>query len=333
MDYAGLIGDFKVNRKLTDFEKKKHLIQKDALHLHPHYQLSVIKMNSTYLELVDKWYGDNGFLNFVSIAFLTLFLGLLLPLGIEVTLTGLGYIPTTSEEEHILGYGIFILAILIPTIWMFFWIFKKESFAFTHYPTIFNRKSKMVHVFKTDGSVFSTPWDDIYFTLSQVDSANKFCNILGHVLSKDKSLILDTFSLSVSQTNSEGGLNLLRCHWEFVRRYMEYGPESVSSQVQFCLPISTKKETLRFGINRLLANSSSDEPLGFPILFLSIGFDLLSVPFRYIAMLTSKIPTWPPEIVVDCQIEVNDPYAIEGNPQGDRIAVYPDAANAAGIIF
>ena len=333
MDYAGLVVNFKVNRELTDFEIKNHLYQKKGLNIYPHYQLSVIKMNSTYLELVDKWYGNKGFMSFVSIAFLALFIGLLLPLGIEVTLTGLGYISTTSEEEHILGYGIFILTILAPAIWIFLWLLKKECFAFTHYPTIFNRKTRMVHVFNVDGSTFSVPWDETYFTLSQVDSANKFCNIVGHVLSEDNSKILNTFSLSVSQTDSEEGLHLLRRHWEFVRRYMELGPDSVSPQIQFCLPINKKRETLKFGVHRLLANSSTDEPLGWPIFLISIGLDLITVPFRYVAIQTSQIPTWPNSILAACEIQINDPYAFEGNPEGDRSAVYPDAANAAGISF
>lgn len=333
MDYAGLIGDFKVNRELTDFEKKNHLDQKNKLNVHPHYQLSVIKMNSIYLELVDKWYGSKGFLNLISIAFLILFGGFALPLAIDVVLQGLGLRPTISTEEHILAYGVFLIAILAPTIGAFIWLLKKESFSFTHYPTIFNRKSRMVYIFRINGSILPVAWDEIYFTISQVDSANKYCNILGHILSPDKNLILESFSLSVSETNSEGGLELLKRHWEFVRRYMENGPDSVTDQIQFCLPISKKKESLWFGIHRLIANSSSTTPLGFPILIVSIFFDLLTVPFRHIAILSSKIPFWPTSVTSDCIVELDDPYAIEGDSKGERVAVYPQAAERAGIRF
>lgn len=333
MDYAGLLRDFKVNRELTDFEKKNHLNQKNKLNIYPHYQLSVIKMNSTYLELVDKWYGSKGFLNLISIAFLILFSGFALPLAIDVTLQGLGLRPTISTEEHILAYGVFLIAILLPTIGTFFWLLRKESFSFTHYPTIFNRKSKMVYIFRVDGSILQASWDEIYFTISQVDSANKYCNILGHILSPDKKLILKSFSLSVSETNSKGDLELLKRHWEFVRRYMEDGPDSVSDQIEFCLPISEKKESLWFGIHRLLANSSSTTPLGLPILIVSITFGLLTVPFRHIAILSSRIPFWPTKVTSDCIVELNDPYAIEGNSKGERIEVFPEAAEAAGVRF
>lgn len=47
MDNAGLIGKFKVNRSLTGLETEKNLKQKQRLQLDPHYQLSVIKLNST----------------------------------------------------------------------------------------------------------------------------------------------------------------------------------------------------------------------------------------------------------------------------------------------
>jgi len=50
-------------------------------------------------------------------------------------------------------------------------------------------------------------------------------------------------------------------------------------------------------------------------------------------MRTSKIPVWPDEVERECKIEIDDPYAIIGDENGDRVAVYPDAAAAAGVEF
>jgi len=50
-------------------------------------------------------------------------------------------------------------------------------------------------------------------------------------------------------------------------------------------------------------------------------------------MRTSKIPVWPDDVEKDCRIEVDDPYAIIGDENGDRVAVYPEAAAAAGVEF
>ncbi|MFS2005508.1 hypothetical protein ACEN9F_17930 [Duganella sp. CT11-25] len=58
MDFLGLVVRYPANRPLSDQERAHHLKQKQGLNIEPHYQLSVVKMNSTYLESVDKWFGS-----------------------------------------------------------------------------------------------------------------------------------------------------------------------------------------------------------------------------------------------------------------------------------
>ena len=62
MDYTGL-GRFiryKVNRPLTDDERAGELKLDRQASAEPQDWLSVIKLNSTYLELVDRWYPVKG---------------------------------------------------------------------------------------------------------------------------------------------------------------------------------------------------------------------------------------------------------------------------------
>jgi hypothetical protein len=54
MSSMGLIEKFKLNRPLTKQEIADHLPQKQATRSKPFFQLSVIKMNSTFLECVGK---------------------------------------------------------------------------------------------------------------------------------------------------------------------------------------------------------------------------------------------------------------------------------------
>lgn len=333
MDYAGLIGKFKVDRPLTQEEKVNRLHQKKKLAVDPHYQFCVIKLNSTYLESVDKWYGKKGFLNLIAIVLLVLFGGFLAPLAIELLLEGFGVIPQKTSEDNILAYGIVLTAMLLPVLALLFWLIKKESFAFTHYPTRYNRKTGVVHVFRVDGSILSVPWKDIYFTMSQVDPVHKYWNVFGHVLGKDGVTVLDSFTLSISEIGSPDGLLMLQSHWEFIRRYMEDGPESINGQVQFCLPISDQRESFTFGAHRLLANSSTNSPGFFVLTLVSMTLDMVTAPFRYFGIRTSKIPQWPTPIDAECAVEINDPYAIKGGFNGERIAVFPEAASAAGVEF
>ena len=224
-------------------------------------------------------------------------------------------------------------AYFFPIIWILIRLVKIESFATTHYPIRFNRKSRRVHFFETNGNVSSASWDEIYFTLSEVDHVHKFWNILGHILDKDRATVLKTFALSFTGTGDREGMSLMRSHWEFVRRYMEDGPEEISGQVEYCLPISETRESFLFGLRRLLANNSGVSSLLLPFVLVSMVFDIITVPFRYFAIQTSKIPKWPENIENECHIEDDDPYAIVGLPDGERKAVYPGAAAKAGVKF
>jgi hypothetical protein len=56
-----VIHRFHVKRPLTARERELRLdIRKPAGNA-PHYQLSLIRLNSTFVECVDKWYAERGF--------------------------------------------------------------------------------------------------------------------------------------------------------------------------------------------------------------------------------------------------------------------------------
>jgi hypothetical protein len=329
MNTGGLNGSYRTNRPLTEQELAYQLRQKQHLNVAPHYQLSVIKMNSTYLESVDRWFGRKGLISAVT----------LISIGMCLTLyAGLLHVAFTRRPEFLRGNDDFVLLtvaalMMSPVLAFAVWALRKESFAYTHYPIRFNRKTRMVHAFRTDGTVLSVPWDQVFFSLARVDDFYDQWNVIGSILTQDRRTVVESFTLSIIETSAPDGILMMQSHWEFVRRYMEDGPETITGQVQFCLPISERRESLTVGMHRLLANNSTSSPLLWPILVTSMFFDLLTVPFRFIAMRTSKIPQWPEEVESTCAIELDDPYAIEGAPNGDRVAVFPEAARTAGVGF
>lgn len=99
-------------------------------------------------------------------------------------------------------------------LWMLF-LLKKEWFAWTHYPIRFDRKNQLVHATRIDGSIFTAPWQDVFFTtgLNHRKEIGKDYYISGHVLADDGITIIDTFCLPSSHNNLEE----LKAHWEFVR--------------------------------------------------------------------------------------------------------------------
>ena len=152
--------------------------------------------------------------------------------------------------------------------------------------------------------------------------------VRGHVIDTDHVTVLDTFALSYSgsiisheldpRTGQYEREDFVRAHWEFVRRYMEDGPEAVSQQVQFCMPVDGRTETAKGGVQRVFANFGGG----------SGRFLLVATPLcvwvilgRLFAMMTCKIPQYPADIEAACRVEPNDPYAVAGDSAGDRVPV------------
>jgi hypothetical protein len=299
MDYYGLYPKFKINRPLNESERNDQLHQKEPSYLTNEKSIisdaSVIKMNSTYLEMVDKYYGQKGF----SSVFAAFFFILLSCVYIAMVVVSIKRNPFDwSDIGMLLVAGVFIIPIIF-----FVWIMlRTEWFAWTHYPIRFNRKEQLVHVHRLNGTVFTVPWDKVFFTtgLSHSKGPTKAWYISGHVLADDGITVTETFCLPASHLIRE---ELFR-HWEFIRRYMEEGPEAVADAVDICMPVDGRREGYTFGLLRLLMNFSGSTiflfPLTFPVcLALSVS--------RYIAMLTSKIPTWPQEVEALCRINPDDP--------------------------
>lgn len=338
MDFLGLIGSYPKQRPLTDFERSQRLDQKQRLDVEPHYQLSVIRMNSGYLESVDKWYAWKGLLTAVGLVIVCIFLYGIFAVGLGSD--GVVWEKMNADEKfEQVVFTLIIALISMPLIWLGFWLIKKDSFSYTHYPIRFDRKSRRVHIFKTDGTVFSIPWSDVFFTLGHLSQWNEW-EVRGHILESDRVTVSDTFVLSyigslsaddkALQANEYSPEDFVRAHWEFVRRYMEEGPQAVSSQVQFCMPVDRRREVFRVGMQRVFANFAGAPFLLYWTMF---PFCVAVSISRWFAMRTSKIPRWSEEVEASCRVEPDDPYAIEGALDGERVALFPEAASIAGVRF
>ena len=335
MNYFGLVPRYRINRQLSQEELKHRLAQNKRLDIDPLYQLCVIKMNSTFLESVDKWYGWRGSLSLVALA------------GIAMSLVTMGVVTTAAISDsngwQLQEYDVEILlsaaTCMLPMLFVGVWLLTKDWFSLTHYPIRFDRKKRMVYAFHTDGTVSSTPWDEVYFTLCNVRQLHEW-EVCGHILEPGTLTVKKTFSLSYTGPLNPSDIcpglsgpsksDFVRAHWEFIRRYMEDGPEAISGQVQFCLPLDGRREGVRVGAERIFANFAS---LPAFIYLLVWPFCALVSVLRIFAMRTSKVPVWPENVEADCEIEEGDPYAITGNENAERVAVYPEAAVAAGIDF
>jgi len=289
-----------VNRPLKGDEINCHLpLDKESSRI-PWYQFSVIRMNSTYLECCDIHFRSRGFWTTFSLVALSIILFLLVGLPITIIQNW----PDSTSTENIQGIlaclGLWVIA--SPVIFIFGFMLKKDAFRMTHYPMRFNRKLRKVYFFNYDepGQIVCGPWERIYFTHQPYGFGQRL--IYGHLLSEDGKKVLSTFTLAHKGTLDDPGFF---SQWEFIRRYMENGPQLLADQVEQVLKVSNRRENFWNGFHQLMLDAAGTNIAAIvvlsPLVFVnSIG--------RWIAMHTSKIPVWSQEIEAECQFEPNDPY-------------------------
>jgi hypothetical protein len=314
MEYSGLISKYKVNRPLTEEERADQLKPKKRNDVTPHYNLSTIKTNSTYLEIVDKFYAWKGMISLVSLIFITIFGGgyvALLLLAID----------RWHEPGHQDGLALILMAgMWLPFIGFMFWNLFREFDTYTHYPIRLNRKNRMVFVFRRNGTVMSASWDDLFFTFDKgsFDPVLRAVNwnIRGHLLDADGVTIKETFAFPIYSTKKDELLN----YWEFVRRYMEEGPAKLigsdDGQVEICHPIADRKESFGWSMQLIYSHMAM-----VPVMFWIFSPFLTLIGLaRYLANLTCDVPVWPKSVESACAIEPGDPYERDyrNNPKNLR---------------
>ena len=318
MDKRGLIYKYKLNRPLTQEDIYRHLPVNKPSGAKPWYQLTVIRMNSTYLECIDKYFLDKGLATSGMIFIILLSIWVIVAF-IEITLS------RCCKLDDILMTLLFCL-MFSPLAAIAVYGLKKEAFQYTHYPIRFNRKTRMVYACKTDGTIIDKSWDDIYFTLVCLGT-------LGGGQWEPQGLILEPSPGSPPLKNADGTWNNealktaivrdlfpLSTHdtfssrhlleqWEFIRRYMEEPDElpKLANQIAHVHDIADRREGYGHGFQNLITSTGG-----------LLAYAILPVVFIYslgrvLAMHTGKIPQWPEEIEAQCRIEPYDPYVRDGN--------------------
>jgi hypothetical protein len=269
----------------------------------PHYQLSVIRLNSTFIEITDRNYSVRGVITTLCAVFIIALTWLLITLGM-ITLNRWDLSTETTIKD--LWFMAFAFSLCLPMLFVLAMLLRRESFCYTHFPIRLNRKNRKVYVWRKDGTVLSIGWEEVFFCLRSYDfSSLKSWDILGHVLAADRVTVQETFAFG---SYSSSDVDDVRMHWEYFRRYMEDGPEQPHRMLEVCLPIAERRETWWEGCMRLSLNLHGS-------IFLQatsfIPFDLPASIGRMFAMRTSKIPHWPDWVEQECAIEKDDHYVRE----------------------
>lgn len=307
MDFAGR--DFRnirypINRPLTDAERATHYEQKKAGNAPPMDFLSVIKLNSSYIELVDRWYPITGFS--VWFGFAVMFCGLL---AAGASSTAFLWAPESTERSALWFLLIFITPLALSLVVIGVLIIRTESFRWTHYPMRLNRKTRQVHVFRQNGTVLTVPWDALYIVRGEAKSplVGTTYDLRAHVLDADGVTVRESFSLGYTMPCKPESMDKF---WAFLQPYME-APDGVERSYKHLqggplMPLDGRKEGWRWSIARSFA-FMGHWPWMQLLFCVPIGLNAVG---RMFAMATSKQPHWPAEVEASNVIEANDPYQL-----------------------
>ncbi|ECH9271467.1 hypothetical protein AAP84_23965, partial [Salmonella enterica subsp. enterica] len=291
MSLLGLTAKFRINRVLTGRDRKLRLDQKKRSSAKPLAQVSVIGINTRYLELVDKYFADKGLCTFVST------FGAVLSIVSMIAAPIAGF----SHRARVQDHNDLSLALALAVTWLVMgtttswglWLLRQEAFRYTHYPIRLNRMNRMVYVHRIDGTILRIPWDEVFFTLVQepMFPSGMGANwaIHGHVLDADGETVRETFAFSVVEIPE-----IVTAHWEFLRRYMEEGPQAVEKHIEYYVQVSTQEQrepfrhSMRFSLWRYGGFSLALLPL--------LPLDFLIACARWVAMRTGKLPVWPDDV-------------------------------------
>lgn len=309
MEYTGLTTKYPVNRPLTELDRERQLHQELKLDVALAYQLSVIRVDEGCLEIVDKYYALKGAMTTIMMVPAVMFLVFLGAVTVFSATT-----PGRMAEDWPVLLAFYVMA--APLFAVLYWGFRRESFAYTHYPIRFDRIARMVHVFRLNGTVLSVPWEDIFFCLDTGQGGS--WNIRGHVLAADKVTVLETFALS--PTAGKSAKQVMLGFWEMVRGYMEEGPAPAMNLAKMLLPIEHQRESFAFGFHRMHAVSTGESA---PVVLLFAVLSAVFAPGRWLAMRTSKIPNWPADVVASFgksrMTDAKASYRAENKPRSGRV--------------
>jgi hypothetical protein len=301
LDPHGMVTPYKVNRPLSAEEEEHRLKFNASVGHRPHYELSLLRFNSTFVESVDKWFAMRGF-----VAFGGTVIGLICVFALFYAVSFF------FESGDFFSASILFVALLGIAVYLT----TRDAFTYTHYPIRFNRKNRHVYVFRRNGTVLKAAWESLYFTIYGHNAGFRDLYVVGHVLGDDRKTVKETFALSLTSAGRLGE-ERLKNHFEFFRRYMEDGPEAVLQAIKplpliMLPPLHQKRETWAFGWQRLTLHMN-----GWPVLMALYQVFAFPESFvRWLVMRSSKIPRWPEWVEQECAVEPGDPWERDGQREG-----------------
>lgn len=305
---------FELERGLANLEKTERLALGVRGDLHPDDSTSLVSLNSTYAEFVDRTFSMKGFIP-------TLVTGTFSFLCVVIAIYAVvSVFPASPTWADFLAIFLFIL--LMGGLVLFFWnlVLKYDFFAYRYYPVRFNRLTRKIHIFRNNGAAGEVvvPWGSnrLFFFVGWGTQNKSLCDLRCHILNRN-GIITDTFTVG---TFTDDPMRV-RGRWEFINRYMEGGPDhAVSHESDRVITLSMKnsfKNSYRWTCF-LLGRSL------FPLRYILFPWYGVLALTRWLVMATCVAPRFSPVTIAESRFDPDDKGRWEEPDYIDQFGERPD---------
>ena len=295
----------KIDKK-ESFKLSQYHWPRGAIH-----NFSVLRMNSNFLELINRDYLWKG----KSIIFF-------LMLGLPILLLIVWVMYALSREGiadifymFVFGFGLCLVTAIYMNITLVTQFFKREFLKPLYNPIIFLRSGQFFFQ-KNDKKLITANIDDVYFHILETYgvAGSKIYELHLYIID-DKSIIIEDIQIGAPNYVDEIVKGLL----QFIKIYYEDGPDTLVfkpeqdfvehnsvNRLTYCYDIIDKKESIQ----------QSWETIFYPYFFAIVIQVLFTIPEilrlfgRRITLIFSKKTQYHPELKKYLEIELDDPYNV-----------------------
>jgi len=279
--YTGWMREFPQGGFLSPQENASRFSPKVEQDVAPDERASLVHFNSTYVDLIDLRFRLRGMVSTTMVLLGTI--GLFL-LGFFLLFTLV--IPNLEGDfwDWVMYAMVAVCVVGAPVL---FWhtTLKYEFFTYVWYPTRFNRRNRMVYFFTggKEGAV-RVPWDDAVFYIGRGTTQDFLRDLRCSIV--DDRVVKRTFAVGHYFDDEQK----IKGIWEFVRRYMENGPEAVVDSIDDRQMNLSVRPSWR---NCYLFVVASLGPAMLGARFVLMPLLLPLVLCRWLVLKSCRMPVWP----------------------------------------
>ncbi|RBD08227.1 hypothetical protein BRM22_24350, partial [Xanthomonas oryzae pv. oryzae] len=293
--FTGWLRKFQTDRPLSVEERSSVLPRVFQENIIPSQRAGLVRINSSYLDWIDRRFLYRGMLNTSAVSLGALgFIGAAIFFVYKSFFGGYPY-------GAVISLRVVAVFALVCSLFLYFFLLRHDFFRYLYYPIRFNRKTRKIYVFreKRDGGLLIVPWEEVFFHIGRGTDMKFLRDIRGEIL--DGEIVKDTFALGHCAERDEPVKEM----WEFIRRYMEEGPEAVAEHPLDKYVELSVAPTWKNCLISAVGFTNATTPFKRVLLFPFIGtFTVV----RWLVFKSCKQPVFPPEVEAECQVEPNDPH-------------------------